>query len=92
MNKTIPTLALIFELSEGEHFEINRDALERALCWEKYLLSHAKRLYAARDTLTAERAKLIVERCDHLLDVLRQGISIFIWQQKYVVLFKVFIG
>ncbi|UNF29775.1 DUF3987 domain-containing protein [Bartonella krasnovii] len=69
MDKTIPTLALIFELSEGGRFEINRDALERALCWEKYLISHARRLYAAGDTVTAERAKLIVERCDHLSDV-----------------------
>ncbi|UNF28751.1 DUF3987 domain-containing protein [Bartonella krasnovii] len=68
MDKTIPTLALIFELSEGGRFEINRDALERALCWEKYLISHARRLYAAGNTLTAERAKLIVERCDYLPD------------------------
>ncbi|WP_175869593.1 YfjI family protein [Bartonella gabonensis] len=69
MDKTIASLALIFELCEGGRFEINRDALERALCWEKYLISHAKRLYAAGDTLTAERAKLIVERCDCLSDV-----------------------
>ncbi|WP_139412864.1 YfjI family protein [Bartonella mastomydis] len=69
MDKTIPTLALIFELCEGGRFEINRDALERALYWEKYLISHAKRLYAAGDILTAERAKLIVERCDCLPDV-----------------------
>ncbi len=69
MNQTIPTLTFIFELVEGGRFEINRDALEIALRWEKYLLSHAKRLYAAGDILTAERAKLIVERCDHLPDV-----------------------
>ncbi|WP_277623276.1 DUF3987 domain-containing protein [Bartonella krasnovii] len=69
MPQTIPTLALIFELSEGGRFEINRNALERALCWEKYLISHVKRLYAAGNTLTAERAKLIVERCDCLSDV-----------------------
>lgn len=69
MPKTIASLALIFELADGGRFEINRNALERALYWEKYLLSHAKRLYAAHDTLTAERAKLIVERCDHLPDI-----------------------
>ncbi|EJF86352.1 hypothetical protein MCW_00248 [Cardidatus Bartonella washoeensis 085-0475] len=40
-----------------------------ALRWSKYLLSHAKRLYAAGDTLTAERAKLIVERCGGLPDL-----------------------
>ncbi len=69
MPKTIASLALIFELTEGGRFEINKDALQTALRWEKYLLSHAKRLYAAGDTVTAERAKLIVERCDHLPDV-----------------------
>uniref|UniRef100_UPI0035D0F559 DUF3987 domain-containing protein n=1 Tax=Bartonella sp. AA89HNZF TaxID=3243442 RepID=UPI0035D0F559 len=69
MNQTIPTLALIFELVEGGRFEINRDALERALYWEKYLLSHVKRLYAAADSLATEGAKLIVERCDCLPDV-----------------------
>ncbi len=34
----------------------------------KNLLSHVKRLYAAGDTVTAERAKLIVKRCDYLPD------------------------
>ncbi len=47
MPKTIASLALIFELTEGGRFEINKDALQTALRWEKYLLSHAKRLYAA---------------------------------------------
>ncbi|ACS51509.1 hypothetical protein Bgr_12840 [Bartonella grahamii as4aup] len=69
MNKTIPTLALIFELTEGGRFEINRNALERALYWEKYLLSHAKRLYAAHDTLATESANLLVKRCDCLPNV-----------------------
>ncbi len=69
MNQTIPTLALIFELADGGSFEINRNALERALYWEKYLLSHVKRLYAAADSLATEGAKLIVERCDCLPDV-----------------------
>ncbi len=70
MNKTIPTLALIFELLDSGSFEIGLYAITTALRWEKYLLSHVKRLYAAGDTLTAERAKLIVERCDHLPDVI----------------------
>ncbi len=74
MDKTIPTLALIFELCEGGRFKINRDALERALYWGKYLISHAKLLYAAGDTLTAERAKLIIKRCDHLSYILDYGI------------------
>ncbi|PIT68070.1 YfjI family protein [Bartonella tribocorum] len=69
MPKTIVSLALIFELTEGGRFEINKDALQTALRWEKYLLSHIKRLYAAADSLATESAKLIVERCDHLPDV-----------------------
>ncbi len=69
MNQTIPTLALIFELADGGRLEINRDALEIALRWEKYLLSHVKRLYAAANSLATEGAKLIVERCDCLPDV-----------------------
>ncbi|EJF79647.1 TM2 domain-containing membrane protein YozV [Bartonella doshiae] len=70
MPKTIVSLALIFELTEGGRFEIGLYAITTALRWSNYLLSHAKRLYAAHDTLTAERAKLIVERCDHLPDVI----------------------
>ncbi|EJF77303.1 hypothetical protein ME7_00537 [Bartonella birtlesii LL-WM9] len=69
MPKTIASLALIFELLDSGGFEIGLYAITTALRWEKYLLSHAKRLYAAGDTLTAERAKLIVERCDHLPNV-----------------------
>ncbi|WP_375659502.1 DUF3987 domain-containing protein [Bartonella sp. MR30HLJHH] len=69
MPKTIVSLALIFELTEGGRFEINKDALQTALRWEKYLLSYVKRLYAAADNLATEGAKLIVERCDHLSDV-----------------------
>ncbi len=69
MPKTIASLALIFELLDSGGFEIGLYAITTALRWEKYLLSHAKRLYAANDTLTAERAKLIVERCDHLPDI-----------------------
>ncbi|WP_254492199.1 YfjI family protein [Bartonella sp. B1099] len=69
MPKTIASLALIFELLDSGRFEIGLYAITTALRWEKYLISHAKRLYAAGDTLTAERAKLIVERCDCLPDV-----------------------
>ncbi|WP_273721725.1 MULTISPECIES: YfjI family protein [unclassified Bartonella] len=69
MPKTIASLALIFELLDSGRFEIGLYAITTALRWEKYLLSHVKRLYAAGDTVTAERAKLIVERCDCLPDV-----------------------
>ncbi|GAA5101825.1 YfjI family protein [Bartonella acomydis] len=69
MPKTIASLALIFELTEGGRFEINKDALQTALRWEKYLLSHVKRLYAAGNASIEDCAKLIIERCDHLPDI-----------------------
>ncbi len=69
MPKTIASLALIFELLDTGRLEIGLYAITTALRWTSYLLSHTKRLYAAHDTLTAERAKLIVERCNHLSDV-----------------------
>ncbi|UNE54956.1 YfjI family protein [Bartonella machadoae] len=69
MDKTIVSLALIFELVEGGRFEINKEALQTALRWENYLLSHAKRLYAADDSLTTERANLLIERCNGLPEV-----------------------
>uniref|UniRef100_UPI0011585092 DUF3987 domain-containing protein n=1 Tax=Bartonella massiliensis TaxID=929795 RepID=UPI0011585092 len=69
MPKTIVSLALIFELTEGGRFEITKDALQTALRWEKYLLSHVKRLYAAGNASIEDCAKLIIERCDHLPDV-----------------------
>ncbi|UNF29577.1 DUF3987 domain-containing protein [Bartonella krasnovii] len=69
MPKTIVSLALIFELTEGGRFEINKDALQTALRWEKYLLSHVKRLYAAGNASIEDCAKLIIERCDHLPDI-----------------------
>ncbi|UNE54015.1 YfjI family protein [Bartonella machadoae] len=69
MDKTIPSLALIFELVEGGRFEITLPSLSMALRWENYLLSHVKRLYAAADILIKERANLIIERCECLPEV-----------------------
>ncbi len=59
MPKTIASLALIFELLDSGRFEIGLYAITTALCWEKYLISHAKRLYAAHDTLTTLNAVII---------------------------------
>ncbi|VEJ46057.1 YfjI family protein [Bartonella vinsonii] len=69
MPKTIPTLALIFELVEGGRFEITLPSLKTALRWENYLLSHVKRLYAAGNASVQGCAKLIVKRCDCLPDI-----------------------
>ncbi|MCZ2203318.1 YfjI family protein [Bartonella sp. A05] len=62
MPKTVATLALICELVTGGRSEINKDTLIMALGWSEYLLSHAKRLYAAGYILAEEGAKLIVKR------------------------------
>ncbi len=43
MNQTIPTLALIFELIEGGRFEINKDALQTALRWEKLFVKSCQK-------------------------------------------------
>ncbi|UNE54112.1 YfjI family protein [Bartonella machadoae] len=69
MDKTIASLALIFELVDGNRFEVSYPYLFMALHWSKYLLSHAKRLYAADDSLTIEHANLLVERCEYLPSV-----------------------
>ncbi|UNE53759.1 YfjI family protein [Bartonella machadoae] len=69
MPKTIASLALIFELVDGNRFEVSYPYLFMALHWSKYLLSHAKRLYAADDSLTIEHANLLVERCEYLPSV-----------------------
>ncbi|VEJ45258.1 Uncharacterised protein [Bartonella vinsonii] len=69
MDKTIVSLALIFELVEGGRFEITLPSLKTALRWENYLLSHVKRLYAAGNASVQGCAKLIVKRCDCLPDI-----------------------
>ncbi len=69
MPKTIASLALIFEHLDTGHSEIGSYAITTALRWEKYLLSHAKRLYAAADSLATEGANFLVKRCDCFPDV-----------------------
>ncbi|WP_019223244.1 DUF3987 domain-containing protein, partial [Bartonella rattaustraliani] len=68
MDKTIASLALIFELVEGGRDKIGLPSLSMALRWSPYLLSHAKRLYAAGNIALENHANLLVERCDYLPD------------------------
>lgn len=63
MPKTVASLALIFDLIEGDgDDEVGDDAILRALGWADYLRSHANRLYAAGQTHAEEGARMIVDR------------------------------
>lgn len=44
----IPSLALLIHLAEGGTGTVTRSALEKALSWDQYLRSHARRLYAVQ--------------------------------------------
>jgi hypothetical protein len=62
MPKTVASLALIFELVEGGREGIRERSMLMALDWADYLRSHANRLYAAGELMTAEGARLILKR------------------------------
>ena len=67
--KTVASLALIFDLMEGDGDDLIGDtAILRALGWADYLRSHANRLYAAGQTRSEEGARLVVERRGFLPD------------------------
>jgi hypothetical protein len=67
MPKTVASLALIFDLIEGDGDDLIGDtAILRALGWADYLRTHANRLYAAGRTMAEEGARLIVERRSQL--------------------------
>lgn len=69
MPKTVASLALIFELVEGGRFEVGAEATAMALAWAEYLASHARRLYAAGQTMAEDGARLIIERRNELPDL-----------------------
>lgn len=69
MPKTVASLALIFEIVAGGRFEVGEMATLMALAWSDYLLSHAKRLYAAGQTVIEDSAKLIIVRRKELPQV-----------------------
>lgn len=61
MPKTVASLALIFDLIEGDGDDLVGDtAILRALGWADYLRTHADRLYAAGQTMAEEGARLSV--------------------------------
>jgi hypothetical protein len=68
MPKTVASLALLFEMIEGSHFEVGEMSIRRALGWADYLRSHANRLYSSGDTMAEDGARLIIERRRQLPD------------------------
>jgi hypothetical protein len=42
----IPTLALLIHLADGGRGPVSKTALERAIGWDVYLRSHARRIYS----------------------------------------------
>lgn len=70
MPKSVASLALIFDLIEGDGDDLVGDtAILRALGWADYLRTHANRLYAAGQTMAEEGARLVVERRAQLPDL-----------------------
>jgi len=63
MPKTVASLALIFDLIEGDGDDLIGDtAIQRALGWAGYLRTHANRLYASGQVMAEDGARVIVER------------------------------
>jgi putative DNA primase/helicase len=62
MPQTIARLALLFELISGGRTEVTSDHTKLAIAWAPYLISHAKRLYAAIIRSPYIGARLIFDR------------------------------
>ncbi len=61
--KLVPALALLDHLILGEPGDIGVGSLKRAVAWQRFLLSHAKRAYAA---VTANSLNAAKSLADHL--------------------------
>jgi hypothetical protein len=57
--KLVPALALLDHLIVGQAGDIGIRALTRAIAWQKFLLAHAKRAYAAVTSATMDSAKAL---------------------------------
>lgn len=68
MPKTVAALALLFELLDGGRVVVGKVATARALDWADYLESHARRVYAAGETMIEDGARLIWSRRKQLPD------------------------
>jgi len=66
--KTIAGLALLFEIIDGGRNAVDKEATLKALCWAKFLKSHALRLYHITVSSSINNAKLIFKRRGKLKD------------------------
>jgi hypothetical protein len=57
--KLVPALALLNHLITGSQGDIGIDSLRRAIGWQKFLLTHANRAYAAVTSATMDSAKTL---------------------------------
>jgi hypothetical protein len=58
----IPSLALIFQLTEREPGAVGLNAIEAAIAWGEYLEAHARRIYGAALNSTSRVARLLATR------------------------------
>lgn len=58
--KLVPALALLDHLIVGKSGDINLESLSRAIAWQKFLTSHAKRAYASVTSGSMDAAKSLV--------------------------------
>lgn len=59
--KLVPALALLDHLILGGQGDIGIDSLKRAIAWQKFLLSHAGRAYAAVNASSKDAAKSLAK-------------------------------
>jgi putative DNA primase/helicase len=57
--KLVPALALLDHLLVGRQGDIGINSLKRAIAWQRFLLAHAKRAYAAVTSATMDSAKAL---------------------------------
>ena len=57
--KLVPALALLDHLILGQQGSITAESLARAILWQRLLLEHAKRSYAAVTSATMDSAKAL---------------------------------
>lgn len=72
--KLVPAMALLDHLILGRHGDIQIDSLKRAIGWQRFLLEHAKRAYAAVTLAVMDSAKALSDRL--LRGVLKDGFTV----------------
>ena len=61
----IPSLALLIHLAEFKTGPVDDEVLDRAIGWEDYLNSHARRIYASAQTTASQPEHLLAAKIQH---------------------------